>query len=309
MSKFTVEHMRDIQAILNMFKKPEKMLDYRLEKTHLQLAPILERNIEDAGVYTTYGLINDLLIGVNFKLKTFYHAWARGDCRTTDNELRDIVLAVNYEIYEAFLHTISLGQVYLPMIKGNETLWNDYRAALHIYMRRCNTISPHRFASPVGIKDDIVISEQERSDLIAGRTIPSIRPFEINNYHLLTAFDLGDIRKTLDVVGDTGSVHPSITAIMKFCGGVEVIVNRVTPGDILMASNSDIQEQLLLLIELIGSWDSLTLSSLFKDEQLLLEEYQAQKKKDEKMLGYQMWRENQLTKIITPDIMIATTIC
>lgn len=309
MSKFTVENMRDIQPILNMFKKPEKMLEYRLEKTHLELAPVLEQKVEHVGLYRTYGLVNDLLIGIIFKLKTLYHAWCRGDVQLNNNELREVVLGVNYEIYEALHHTFSIAQLYLPVVQKNNTLWDAYRASLHGYIRRCNIVSPQRFANPNGLKDDIVLTDKEKEDLIAGRTLPSLKAFETNNYHMLTTFSLESIRETLDVVGDTGSVHPSIASIMKFCAGSELIVNRITPGDILLSSNQDIQEQLLLIIELIGTWDALTVASLFKDEQLLLEEYHLQKKKEDKLLSYQMWRENQLTKLITPDIMVATTYC
>lgn len=309
MSKYTVEHMRDIQPVLEMFHKPEKALKFRLEEKHLTLATALEQDVTQVGVYRTYGQLNNLLIGILFKLKTIYHTWGTGQTFMTDHELRELVLALNYEIYESFLHTISIGRVYLPYMRDNKHIWDEYRAAIHVYIRRCHLIVPARFGNKEGVRDDIVIDDKERNDLIAGATLPTINMAGIDTYHFSTKFKPEQIKQSLDLVGDAGTIHPSVATIIKMCAGIEYLVNMVKPEDLGVVGEEEMQEQLLSLIELLRGWDSLTLAGLFKDEKVLLEEYKIQKQKDEKLLPYQLWRENQYTQLLTPNIVVAHTYC
>lgn len=306
---YSVEQMRDILPVLEMFKRPEKHLKYHLESKHIVIATRLEQDINRVGASLVYHQINDLLIGVLFKLKTFYNVWTRGNTQMSDNELREIVLGVNYEIYEIYLHTVSLARLYLPRVQNDEGLWNDVRAALHGYVRRCHIAVPGRFANPVGLTDDIEVPAEERENIIAGRTIPSMNLSLIRDYNLFTPFTHKHLSERLDIVGDTGTVHPAIRNIVGFCAGIEVVTDHLRPDELGVASSQEIQEQLLLILELLMSWDLMTLASLFKDEKLLLEEYHARKGKEEQPLPYQIWRENQLTKLFSPNIVVAETLC
>lgn len=304
---FDLNNVRSHWPLLSYINNPIASLRHNLEtSTYEELKVTLDFNpMENVnGVDITYRHLTNIIHSLYARLSTIYCVWENGKEIVADHDIRRIMISINYDIYEAYLHMLKLGSVYLPSIRANPHLVGSFTDTLNEFAYRANAAFPEELAYGIrAMKNPLKPGERER--LLDGSEIPDIALEREFLFHYGTSIELDNIAKTVDLREHYNTEHPSVGNLLEMLRILEITIERAPPEEFLLMNEKDLQVTLLTLMYTFGRWKTYTVATLLKDDQVLHDKYlESQTDK----ISFRNFRDVEINNIINPLLLTATSI-
>lgn len=299
-------NIRSHWPLLSYINKPITALKQRLETlTYSDLEPYLfyDPTKDDKGVETTFRHAMNNMHSLYVKLSTVYCSWENDGEVLSDKAIRKFMLGVNYEIYETYLHLLKLASIYLPTLRTNSTVVDNFRSTLIDYVYRANQSFPEEYGYGINVVyKPLAVGEAER--LSTGAEIPEITLEREFIFHYGTGVDIELIKTATEIRDHIDTEHPSIGRILELARILEITISNVDPAEFATKTEGQIHDILLTLLYAFGRWSTNTIATLMKDDQVLKTMYEESNEK----LPYQNYRDVQVTNVINPLLVTSTSI-
>ncbi len=298
--------IRSHWPLLSYINKPVSSLKQRLQShEYSDIEPFLfyDPVKDEKGVETTFRHALSNLHGLYVKLSTIYCSWENNGEYLSDKEIRKLIIGVNYEIYETYLHLLKLASIFLPAIRANSGLVDNFRNTLIDYMYRAGKAFPDEYAKGLNIAHK-PLDHDEAERLLIGAEIPEIILEREFIFHHGTTMDFDTIHAAVNLRDHLDSEHPSVGRILELARIIEITIAQVDPSEFATKPEEQIQEILVTLLYAFGRWTTYTVATLLKDDQMLRTMYD---EGDEK-LSFQNYRDVQIANVINPLLVTSTTI-
>ena len=299
-------NIRSHWPLLSYINKPVTALKQRLEAlTYQDLEPFLYYNpVEDKnGVKTTFSHALSNMHGLYVKLSTVYCSWENQGEVLSDTAIRKLIIGINYEIYETYLHLLKLSSIYLPTFRTNSGLVDNFRTTLIDYIYRANKSFPEEYG--YGITKSVKALEPGESDrLMAGHEIPEIVLEREFLFHHGTGIEFDRIQQAVHLRDLLDTEHPSIGRILELTRILEITIASVDPETFATKPEEQIVDILTTLLYAFSRWSTYTIATLLKDDQVLKDMYD----ESEEKVSYQNYRDVQVACVINPLLVTSTSI-
>lgn len=299
-------NIRSHWALLSYIDDPITSLRQRLAAlSYTNIEPFLtyDPSTEPNGVETSYRHALNILHSLYAKLSTIYCTWENSGQILTDIEIRQLTIATNYDIYEAYLHLLKIGTFYLPTLRANKGLIDNFRNTLIDYIYRANASFPETFALGIA-SSKTPLQPGEKDNLYSGAAMPEIILEREFVFHQGTGIDIAEIDRAVNLRDTLEHEHPSVAKMLEFLRIVEITIEKVAPEDFATKSNVEIQNNLLTLLYTFGRWSTYTVATLLKDDQMLQVEY----RDNNESISYRNYRDVQISNVMNPLIVTTTSI-
>ena len=299
-------NIRSHWPLLSYINKPVSSLKQRLEThTYADIEPFLfyDPVKDENGVETTFRHMLNNLHGLYVKLSTIYCSWENNGEYLSDIEIRKLIIGMNYEIYETYLHLLKLASIFLPAVRANSGMIDNFRNTLIDYMYRAGKSFPEEYAVGLTtVHKSLAPNEAER--LLTGAEIPEIILERQFIFHHGTTIDLDRIETAVNLREHLNTEHPSVGRILELARIIEITISEVNPDEFTTKPDDQIQDILTTLLYAFGRWTTYTVATLLKDDQMLRTMYD---ESDEK-LSFQNYRDVQIANVIDPLLITSTSI-